>query len=131
MTGDLGPGYRAEQGQLGPAALALPWMETPRVEGASGWRRGRARRVAWEDDPSLPPRRIGLRGGREQCHRVWMARVPQQCFRRSGFYDTPQVHHRDSMGHLTHDREVVGDEQVGKAAVALQIDQQVEDLRLH
>ena len=45
--------------------------------------------------------------------------------------DAAQVHHRDPLGDLPHDGEVVGDEEVGQPAVALQVGQQVEHLRLH
>jgi hypothetical protein len=45
--------------------------------------------------------------------------------------DAPQVHYRDPVADVLHDAEVVGDKQVGQAKLALQIDEQIEDLRLH
>ncbi len=44
---------------------------------------------------------------------------------------TPPTQHRDRVGDLTHDGEVVGDEHVGEAQVALQPGEQPQDLRLH
>ena len=44
--------------------------------------------------------------------------------------DLAEVHHRDPVAHVPHDRQVVRDEDQRQAQVALQLAQQVEDLRL-
>ncbi len=44
--------------------------------------------------------------------------------------DLAALHDVDALGHLAHDAEVVGDEQHGHAHLALQLLQQLEDLRL-
>ena len=44
--------------------------------------------------------------------------------------DLAEVHHRDPVGDVLHDAEVVRDEQVGQAELGLQVLQQVDDLRL-
>ena len=44
--------------------------------------------------------------------------------------DAAEVHHGDAVRHLAHDRQVVGDEDVGDAELVLQVLQQVDDLRL-
>ena len=45
-------------------------------------------------------------------------------------HDAPEVHHRDAVGDVPHHREVVRDEDVGQPEVALQVGEQVDDLRL-
>ena len=47
------------------------------------------------------------------------------------FDDAPEVHHGDAVGHVGDHGEIVRDEEVRESAVALQIAQQVDDLRLH
>ena len=42
----------------------------------------------------------------------------------------PEVHHGDAVAHVAHDGEVVGDEDQRQAELALQVAQQVQDLRL-
>ena len=44
--------------------------------------------------------------------------------------DLAQIHHRDAVADVAHDREVVGDEQVGQPEVRLEVFEQVDDLRL-
>ena len=44
--------------------------------------------------------------------------------------DLAEVHHRDAVAHVAHDGEVVGDEDQRQPELALQVAQQVEDLRL-
>ena len=44
--------------------------------------------------------------------------------------DLAQVHHGDAVADVAHDRQVVGDEQVRQAELALQVLEQVDDLRL-
>ena len=43
----------------------------------------------------------------------------------------PEVHHRDPLRDLPHHGEVVRDEEVGEPALALEVGEQVEHLRLH
>ena len=45
--------------------------------------------------------------------------------------DLPQIHHRYPVCHMTHDGHVVGNQDVGQVAGALQLCEQVEDLRLN
>jgi hypothetical protein len=45
--------------------------------------------------------------------------------------DLAEIHHRDAMADVLDDRDVVRDEQIGEPEIALQIDEQVDDLRLH
>ena len=45
--------------------------------------------------------------------------------------DAAEVHHRDPLTDMLHDRQIMGDEEVGQAQFALQVDHQVDHLRLH
>jgi hypothetical protein len=40
--------------------------------------------------------------------------------------DLAEVHHRHPVGHVAHHRQVVGDEQIGEVAFALQVLEQVD-----
>ena len=46
------------------------------------------------------------------------------------FHQPAEIHHGDVVGDVFHDREVVGDEQVGKPQLAPELDEQVHDLGL-
>ena len=45
--------------------------------------------------------------------------------------DATEVHHRDAVGEVAHDAHVVGDEDVARLLLGLQVGEQVEDGRLH
>ena len=77
-------------------------------DGASGWDRGMAEKA----------RRIGMRRACEQ--RVGIGDLD----------DASEIHHGDAVGDVPHDREIVRDEQVGQFQLALQILQEIDDLRL-
>ena len=59
-----------------------------------------------------------------------MARLVRDPAGQPHLHDLAQVHDRDLMADQLHDPEIVGDEEVGKAEVLLQVAQQVHDLRL-
>src|SRR5437588_13119214 len=46
------------------------------------------------------------------------------------FDDLAEIHHRDTMGHVLDDREIMTDEQQRQAELLLKILEQVDDLRL-
>ena len=50
---------------------------------------------------------------------------------RSAFHDAAEIHHRDALREMRHDRDVVGNEQIGEAEFSPQTLQQRQDLRLH
>ena len=58
-------------------------------------------------------------------------RTRKQRTRRPDLLDPPAVHHRDLVGDVLDDTDVVRDEQVRHTELALQLAQQVQDLRLH
>ena len=70
----------------------------------------------------------GQRGG-EQRLRVRMARLGGDRLGRTVLDDLAQVHDGDRVAHVGHRGEVVGDEEVRQPEVALQVGEQVQDLR--
>ena len=59
-----------------------------------------------------------------------MARIAEQLAHRRLLDDPSGVHHRDPVGHLGDDAEVVRDQEEREAQPLLQVAQQVENLRL-
>src|SRR5277367_5835148 len=59
-----------------------------------------------------------------------MARVPEQHGLVSDFDNTAEIHHRDAVADMGDDSEVMGDEKIRKVMLALQVDQQIDHLRL-
>ena len=76
-------------------------------------------------------RRIRHRHRRQQRLRVGMLRRGEQRAPVRQLDDLAEIHHRHAMRHVLDDGEVVADEQQRQAELVLQIDQQVDDLRLH
>ena len=69
-------------------------------------------------------------GGKERLG-IRMLRSSENLPLGSDFDDLAQIHHRDPVGEVLDDREVVADEKKRKPKLALQIPQQVNDLCLH
>ena len=59
-----------------------------------------------------------------------MQRAGEELVGRCDLDDPAEVHHRDAIRDVADDREIVGDEHVGEVELALQLDQQVQHLRL-
>src|SRR4029077_11525141 len=74
--------------------------------------------------------RIGDWNRRKKRARVRMARAAVELMTGCDFHDLAQVHDRDPVGDVLHDREIVRDEEVGEVELALQLLEQVDDLRL-
>ena len=115
--------------------VAVPFVEAgaARVEAAGARRVDRIRDVTLEHDPAAqaPARRVRDRHGREERARVRMLgrRVELLLVRDLG--DLAEVHHEHAVGDVTDDVQVVRDEDVREPEVALQVLEQVQDLRLH
>ena len=60
-----------------------------------------------------------------------MLRIVEDRRPRRTFHHAAGIHHRDLIGHLGNDAEIVGDQDDRHAGLRLQLAQQVEDLRLH
>ena len=124
-------GERAEQ-RLARRAVVLR-ARTARMEAAALGRVDRVRDVSCEDERLAAPAaaRVRDRDGREQRAGVRMPRGCIEVVGRRELDELPQVHHGDAVGDVPDDAQVVGDEDVREAELALQVLEQVEDLRLH
>ncbi len=60
-----------------------------------------------------------------------MVRGRDQVVGRTFLDDPPEIHDRDAVGNLVNQGEVVGDDEIGDAAFALNVAQKVDDLRLN
>ena len=60
-----------------------------------------------------------------------MQRRGEQRVARRQLDDAAEIHHGDAMADVLHHREIVRDEQVGDPELLLQVDHQVDHLRLH
>ncbi len=74
--------------------------------------------------------RIRLRDGRQQAPSIRMPRSGEELLDRSLFDDPAEVHHAHPIADVTDDRQIVRDEQVGQPQALLEIEEQVQDLRL-
>ena len=74
---------------------------------------------------------VGCRCRVQERLRVRMLRVGKQHLRLGLLHQSTSVHHRDAIAEITHDTQVVSDEQQCQLQVLLQLAQQVEYLRLH
>src|SRR5581483_11505311 len=101
------------------------------VEVAAARRRGGVGDLALEDDAPGPGARVGLGDRREQRRGVGVERLGEKLARLGQLDDLPHVHDRDAVADVLDHAQVVGDEEVGQAESLLQLEHQVQDLRLH
>ena len=79
-----------------------------------------------------PPSGIVAPGIASSRRRVYSStRTREDLVDRALLDDPAALHDAHEVGHHAHDREVVGDEQVGQAELGLQVGQQLQDLVLH
>ena len=115
----------------GPLRLAARvGMRAARMEGAAGRRVQRVGHLALHRRARAAGV-VHLRDRVQQHARVGMARVAEQLVLAGQLHQAPQVHHADLVAHMPHHRQVVRDEKVGQAALALQVLHDVEHLGLH
>ena len=78
------------------------------------------------------PADLGVRhrDGREERARVRVLRLGVEVVPRSDLHGVTEVHDHDAVGDVAHDVQVVGDEDVRQPERALEVLEQVEDLRL-
>ena len=74
--------------------------------------------------------RVGDRDRRQQRLRIGVQRLGVELGARRDLDDAAEIHHRDAMTDMAHNREIVGDEDVGEAQPFLQFLEQIHDLRL-
>ena len=116
-----------QRGRFG-AALG-EGVRASRVEAAAG---GRSRRIRYLAGQRLrqPAFAVGTRDGLDECLGVRVQGRRPQPARRRRLDQEPEVHHRDGVRDVAHDREVVGDEQQADAKLAGEAGQEVGDLSL-
>ena len=123
------------RGQQWLVHVALPVDEarTTRMEAAGGRRVERARDVPHEHDllARAPERRIGDRHRREQGAAVRMLRRRVQLLLGAGLHRLAEIHDHDAVRDVPDDVQVVRDEDVREVEIALEVLEQVQDLRLH
>src|SRR5215469_479716 len=90
-----------------------------------------ARQIPAQDDAlaMLLHFRIGQWDGREQRDGVRMQRVVVEVDAVPNFHDLAQIHHCHALGDVAYHAEVMGNEEVGEAKLALEPLHQVDDLR--
>ena len=74
--------------------------------------------------------RVGVGDRREQRLGVRVLRRLEELVTWSLLYDASEVHHADLIAEVTHDGEVMGDEEVGQVEALLELSQEVYDLGL-
>src|SRR5919201_2420 len=100
-----------------------------RVEHATGRRVRSGGNLALEID-ARPLLALQRRHRREQHLRVWMVRRREEVLRRAVLHQAAEVEHRNAVGEVAHDAEVVADEDVARPLRAMQGDAEVEDRRM-
>lgn len=107
-----------------PIELQIPL--TPVTEYASA-RSGLDPDDIEQDEPRPgPSARDRIQHGREQCHRVGMARGLEDHSGCSGFDHATSVEHQDSVGHGANDAEIMRDEQVREGQPLPELAQQID-----
>ena len=103
--------------------------------GQRGWKRhpvGGLRRVGDLARQRLRqgPGAVGVRDGADERLRVRVERARPQVARRRDLGDPTEVHDRDDVGDVAHDREVVRDEEETELELASELHEEIRDLRL-
>ncbi len=114
-------------------AAAIEGQRAARMEAAARGDGGGVGRLALQDRPRAARafgdlRRLGRRQHADERPRVRVARIVDDRRGRADLQDLAQVHDRDAVGDDPGQREVVGDEQVGQAALLAQVEHQREQL---
>ena len=124
--------FSSSGGTISAHAASFAGMLAARMEDAAARRIRRRRHVAGEHD-ALALDASGSATGTAESSACVYGMIGSRYRSRRGreLDDLAEIHHRHAVGDVLDDREVVRDEQVGEPAIALQILQQVDDLRLH
>ena len=131
VAGHLVTGTELAQHRLLDLALLLG-LPAAGVEHAAGGRVDRAGQVALQQDALALAGRVGVghRHGGQQRVGVGVQRLLVEAVAVGQLHDVTEVHHRDAVGDVPDDRQVVRDEDVGDAELVLDVLEQVDDLRL-
>ena len=132
VAGDEPSRFDLGERRVHGGARFRPGDRTPRVEAAPARHGERAGGVAAEDDSLAGGLhvRIGHRDGCQQGDGVGVQRAAVQVVGRRQLDEAAEVHHADAVGDVADDGEVVGDEHERQVEPLLEVDEQVDDLRL-
>ena len=97
---------------------------------AGGWVDG-AGDVPADGDVGTRGGGVGHGDGGKQGLGVGVLGIPVDFFRRGQLHDFAQIHDGDPVGDVFDDGEIVRDEKVTEAHVALEVHEEIEDLALH
>jgi hypothetical protein len=128
MARDTAPGSRLSQQRHFDAAT-LHCKRAARVETAARRRVEQARHFTGDDRMSNIIR-IGTRYGVEQRTRIRVLWIGINLRFRRGLDDGAGIHHGHALRHRAHHRQIMRDEQIAQPEPILQIEQQIDDLRL-
>ena len=124
------PGSTSASGGSSLLAHGAELARAPRVEDAARRRVGCARNLALEADAGALVA-VERGHGREQRLRIGVMRGREDGCGLAELHDAAEVEDGDPVGQVADDAEVVGDEEVGDALLFLEVDEEVEDRRLH
>src|SRR5215470_1292192 len=118
-----------ERRRLGPAHLDR--VRAAGMEVAARRRRRGIRHLARQHDAlaARPRIRLGHRG--QERRRVRVLGRGEDLLGLAELDDAADVHHRDTVTDVADDAQVVRDEEIGQSELLLQVEQEVQDLRLH
>src|SRR5689334_19912690 len=118
-----------QQRPLDPAAIH--YVAAPRMERTTGRQRERTRQLAAHGVDHRAARWVQLRRRLQQRLGVGMRRRAEQCLGVSQLYDRTEIHDRNAVRDVPDEAQVVRDEENGEVEALLQLEQQVDDLRLY
>ena len=120
--------HLAQDRRLDPASLLSGGAAG--VEAAARGRVERAGQLALEHDALAAMLGIEDRIGGEQGRRIVMGRTVEDGAGRAELDDLAQIHHRHPIGDPPDDIEIMADDEIGEAQLALHLGQQVQHLAL-
>ncbi len=74
---------------------------------------------------------VKARNRPQQRAQIGVPRPAEDIVERAAFHDLAAIHHDDFLGDIGDHPEIVGDQQHGHSELALQLDEQLQDLRLN
>src|SRR5882724_5960626 len=84
-----------------------------------------------ESAGETPALHCDFRCGLEQAARIWVLRLLRNLLGITELDDFPPIHHCDTSSEIAHHRHGMGDKEIRQTKLALQLRQQIHDLRSH
>jgi len=119
----------AQSGFFSLAAFLSYW--TSGVKTATNGRVGWAGQVSFEQNSIASVElRVWNRRSRNQSYRIGVERRLVNLVTLTDFGNSPQVHYSYAIANISHNVEIMRDKEVGQIELFLQVNQEIEDLRL-